>query len=105
MSALSLRISQELEKRLDLEAREAGVPRSEVARTAIESYLDRAERKRFLEGFIAEAHSTYGDAASREELLSIAEEALPVDDEALALVEPASARRAPVAATRRKRKS
>ena len=102
MSAISLRIPEELEMRLDSEARQAGVPRSEIARSAIESYLDRVERERLLAGFIAEARVTYGDAASREEALTFADEALPLDNEALDQAESRSTRRSPLAGRRRK---
>jgi predicted DNA-binding protein len=102
MSAVSLRLPDELEARLDSEARQAGVPRSEIARSAIESYLDRVERERVLAGFIAEARVTYGDAASREEALALADEALPLDNEALDRAEGRSARPSPVTGRRRK---
>jgi predicted transcriptional regulator len=103
MSAISLRLPDDLEMRLDHEARQAGVPRSEIARSAIESYLDRVERERFLADFIAEARATYGDAASREEVLTLADEAIPLDNEALDLAEGRSAR--PPSATGRRRKA
>jgi predicted DNA-binding protein len=83
MSAISLRIPDELEHRLEQESRHAGVPRSEIARTAIEAYLDRVERDRFLTGFIAEARATYGDSTNRMEALELAEEALLTDNEVL----------------------
>lgn len=105
MSAISLRIPEALEMRLDSEARQAGVPRSEIARSAIESYLDRVERERVLAGFVAEARVTYGNAASREEALAFADEALPLDNEALDQVEGPLARPSPVAGRRRKPKS
>ncbi len=66
MTALSLRMPEELERRLDMEARRAGVPRSEIARTAIEELLNRRERERYLAAFVAEARATYGDAKIRE---------------------------------------
>ena len=105
MSAISLRLPEELEVRLDSEARQAGVPRSEIARSAIESYLDRVERERVLVGFIAEARVTYGDAASRDEALALAEEALSLDNEALDQLEGRSARPSPAAGRRRKPRS
>ena len=40
MTALSLRIPEELEARLDKEARRAGVPRSAIARTALGALAD-----------------------------------------------------------------
>ena len=93
MTALSLRMPGELERRLDMEARRAGVPRSEIARTAIEELLDRRERERYLAAFVAEARATYGDSKIREESLALADEALPLDNEALEVAETEQARR------------
>jgi predicted transcriptional regulator len=93
MSALSLRIPEELEIRLDTEARRAGVPRSEIARTALEDFLARRERERFLAAFVAEARATYGDAVTRAEMLELADEALPWDNAALDIAEAGPARR------------
>ena len=93
MTALSLRVPAELERRLDLEARRAGVPRSAIARTAIEELLDRRERERYLAAFVAEARATYGDSKIREESLALADEALPLDNEALEVTETRRARR------------
>jgi len=103
MSALSLRIPEELESRLDNEARRAGVPRSEIARTALEDFLARRERERFLAAFVAEARATYGDADTRDEMLALAEEALPHDNTALEIAEAnLASRRKPRRGSRRK---
>ena len=83
----------ELERRLDTEARRAGVPRSEIARTAIEELLDRRERERYLAAFVAEARATYGDAKTRREYLEFADEALPLDNEALEVADSRQSRR------------
>jgi predicted transcriptional regulator len=82
MGALSLRLPDEVEARLDAEARREGVARSEVARAAIVEFLDRRERDRFL-AEIARAARARGN----EEALAMAEEALPFDNEALAIAE------------------
>ena len=70
MAALSLRLPDELEARLDAEARLAGLVRSDVVRDAIEQYLARRERERLIADFVAEAHTAYSDpsflAAARE---------------------------------------
>ena len=87
MPALSLRLPDELESRLDAEARRAGVPRSEVVRAAIEEFLSRRERERFMANFVAEARAAYGDPAFRAEVLGSAAEALETDNEALAIAE------------------
>jgi predicted transcriptional regulator len=93
MTALSLRIPEELESRLDAEARRAGVPRSEIARTALEDFLARRERERFLAAFVAEARATYGDAVTRDEMIALADEALPHDNAALEIAEAGPTRR------------
>ena len=81
MPALSLRLPDELEHRLEEEAAREGVPRSEVARQAINDYLLRRERERFLNELVAEARAGYGIAAVREEALALAEDALASGDE------------------------
>lgn len=90
MPALSLRLPDELESRLDAEARREGVARSEVAREAITEYLVRRERERVLAALVAEASAAYGDPAIRAEALGVAAEALPLDNEALDRAERAS---------------
>jgi predicted transcriptional regulator len=80
MPALSLRLPEELEHRLEAEAHREGVPRSEVARQAIGDYLARRERERFMAELVAEARAGYGNAAIRDEALALAEDALAFDD-------------------------
>ena len=82
MGALSLRLPDEIEARLDAEARREGVARSEVARAAIVEFLDRRERDRFL-AEIARAAQVRGAG----DALAMAEEALPLDNEAFAIAE------------------
>lgn len=81
MLALSLRLPEELENRLEEEAHREGVPRSEVARQAISDYL--ARRERFMNELVAEARAGYGIAAVRNEVLTLAEEGLTSDAELL----------------------
>ena len=87
MAGLSLRLSEDLESRLDEEARREGVGRSEVARTAIAEFLDRRERERYIAAFVAEARAAYSDPKIRDEALALAEEALPLDNEGLRVAE------------------
>ena len=101
MAGFSLRLPDELEERLEQEARREGVARSEVARIAIAEFLFRRERERFLAAFVAEARAAYGDPAIRSEALAIAEEALPIDNEGLDLAEASS--KESVAGSRRAR--
>ena len=87
MTGFSLRLPDELESRLDREARAEGLPRSEIARTAIVEFLDRREKERVIAAFVKEAQAAYSTPALRQEALALAEEALPLDNEALALAD------------------
>lgn len=87
MTAFSLRLPEELEGRLNREAQQEGLPRSEIARTAIEEFLDRRERERFMAAFVAEARAAYGTPELRREALELAAEALPGDNAAMALAD------------------
>lgn len=87
MSGFSLRLPEELESKLDEEARREGVARSEVARTAIAEFLERKERERYIAAFVAEAQAAYADPRIREQALASAEEALPLDNEGLRVAE------------------
>lgn len=87
MAGLSLRLPEDLEARLDDEARREGVGRSEVARTAIAEFLDRKERERYIAAFVAEARAAYSNSEIRAEALALAEEALPLDNEGLRVAE------------------
>lgn len=87
MAAFSLRLPEDLESRLDAEARREGLARSEVARTAIAEFLERRERQRYLAAFVAEARAAYSDPKVRKEALALAEEAVPLDNEGLRVAE------------------
>lgn len=87
MAAFSLRLPEELEARLDEEARREGVARSEVARAAIADFLAQKERQRTIAAFVAEARSAYSDPKYRKEALALAEEAVPLDNEGLRVAE------------------
>lgn len=102
MTALSLRLPEELETRLAQEARREGVARSEVARTAIAEFLQRKERERIIGAFVAEARAAYGDPKIRRDAIDLAEEALPLDNQGLQVAEGAD-RPAPRPSRRGKR--
>jgi len=87
MAGFGLRLSDELESRLEAEAQREGVTRSEVARAAIAEFLERRERQRYLAAFAAEARAAYANPAIRKDALSLAEEALPLDNEGLRVAE------------------
>jgi len=87
MAGFSLRLPEDLESRLDEEARREGLARSEIARTAIAEFLERKERQRYIAAFVAEARAAYADPKIRKEALALAEEALPLDNEGLRVAE------------------
>jgi predicted transcriptional regulator len=87
MAGFSLRLPDDLESRLDEEARLAGVARSEIARAAIAEFLAQRERQRYLAAFVAEARAAYADPKIRKDALALAEEALPLDNEGLRVAE------------------
>jgi predicted transcriptional regulator len=87
MAGLSLRLPDDLEAKLDEEARREGVGRSEVARTAIAEFLERRERERYVAAFVEEARAAYENPAARAGALALAEEALPFDNEGLSVAE------------------
>ena len=103
MAGLSLRLSEDLESRLDEEARREGVGRSEIARTAIAEFLDRRERERHIAAFVAEAQAAYADPRIKNEALALAEEAVPLDNEGLRVAE-ARGRYGAASTSRAKRK-
>jgi len=79
MPALSLRLPEELEHRLEEEARREGVLRSDVVRQALSDYLARRERERFMNELVAEARAGYAVEEIRDEALALAEDALVAD--------------------------
>lgn len=105
MAAFSLRLPEDLESRLDEEARREGVARSEIARTAIAEFLAQRERQRYLAAFVAEARAAYADPKIRKDALALAEEAVPLDNEGLRVAERGAQYGGdPVPARRRKRR-
>lgn len=79
MPSLSLRLPDELDHRLEKEARRAGVPRSELARMAISEFLVRRERERFMVEMVAEARTAYADEDLRQEALGLEKDFLDLD--------------------------
>lgn len=76
MTAISLRLPDEIENRLSNEARIEGRPRSEIARAAIVEYLERREKERFMAEMVEEARRAYADPEIRRESIEIAEEGM-----------------------------
>jgi len=87
MPTISLRLSEEIEERLNNEAKRAERARSEVVREAIVEYIDRHERERFMAEIVTEAQRAYSDPAMRQEALDIAEEAIETGNEAMDIAE------------------
>ena len=87
MSTLSIRLSDDLEQRLEQEAELSQKKRSALVREAIVEHLQRLERERFMSEFLTEVETAYSEPALREEALVLAEEAIKLDNEALDLAE------------------
>lgn len=87
MPALSLRLPEDLDQRLETEARIEQQPRSEVVRIAIVDYLARRERERFMAELVAAATAMSETPAAIREARELSEEFLPLDNEALDIAE------------------
>jgi metal-responsive CopG/Arc/MetJ family transcriptional regulator len=83
MSILSMRLDEELDRQLAMEAERARKSRSEVVREALAAYLREREQRRFQDEIVRAMRSL--DPA---EARALAEEALPLDNESLNLAEP-----------------
>lgn len=78
MATLSLRLSSDLDARLTEESRVSDVPKSLLAREALEEYVSRRRRERLLAELTRAARALDPDEAA-----ALAAEALPLDNEAL----------------------
>jgi metal-responsive CopG/Arc/MetJ family transcriptional regulator len=87
MPALSLRLPEDLDQRLETEARIEQQPRSEVVRIAIVDYLTRRERERFMAELVAEARTAYADVSIRHDAMEMAEEGMTTSNEAMDIIE------------------
>lgn len=87
MSTLNLRLSEQIDRQLSLEAQRENRTRSEVARDALAWYLTEMERSRFMNQLVEEARAAYSNEDIRREALEISEEFLPAENEALGAVE------------------
>lgn len=84
MSAISVRLPKELDKKLTEEAHRSGKRLSEVVREAVSEHIRRQERQTFLRGMIEEMHDWLGDPRARQDSRELAEN---VADDLDALVE------------------
>jgi predicted transcriptional regulator len=87
MTAISLMLPDDLDAKLDAEAKLSDRPRSELLRDALAEYLARRERERFMAEVVRAAKALAEDPAARREALEVAEEFLPLDNEALDIAE------------------
>jgi predicted transcriptional regulator len=74
MTAISLRLPNDLEADLKAEAQLEGKTQSEIARLAITEYLARRERERFMAEMVEEMRIAYSNPDIRREALEIAED-------------------------------
>ncbi len=72
MGALSLRLPDDFDTRLENEARLEGKTRSEIARQAIAEFLERREKERFMAEMVAAAQALAADPDARREALEMA---------------------------------
>jgi metal-responsive CopG/Arc/MetJ family transcriptional regulator len=83
MGAVSLRLPEDLDRKLSREVRLTGQPRSQLIREALESLLSRRERERLEAAMVAAAEALASDPAARAEALAVAADFLPAENEAL----------------------
>lgn len=87
MSTLTLRLPDELDARLNRLAVLEDKSRSELARTALDSFLRELEKTRFMDEMVAAARVLAANPEARAESIAIAEEFLPLENEALDIAE------------------
>lgn len=83
MSTVSLRIPDDLDEKLNQAARRENRSRSELLREAVTEYLERKEKERFLNDFVAEAREGYGNADITHDARTIADDFFELENEAL----------------------
>lgn len=78
MTAISLRLPDDVEAHLKAEAQREGKTQSEIARVAITEYLARREKERFIAELVTEMRTAYANLDIRRAALEMAEDG--VDD-------------------------
>lgn len=81
MAVLCMMLPDDLERKVDLEARSTGRSRSEILRDAIARLVARRDRERFIAEYIAEATAGYSNPILRREAIAIAGELDAADSE------------------------
>lgn len=84
MRTLSIRFPDDLERRLNDEAKTTGRSLSELVRQAVVEYMEERERRKFQKEIVEEARRLKGDP----EIARVAEEFLPLENEAMEVAEP-----------------
>jgi predicted DNA-binding protein len=74
MTAISLRLPDDIDIQLKTEAKLEGKTQSEIARLAIMEYLARRMKERFMAEMIAEMRTAYSNPEIRSKALEIAED-------------------------------
>jgi predicted transcriptional regulator len=74
MTAISLRLPDDIEANLKAEAQLEGKTQSEIARQAITEYLARREKERFMAKMVAAGRALAADPQARAESREIAED-------------------------------
>jgi predicted transcriptional regulator len=87
MKTLSIRVPDEIEERLDEEARLAGKRKSELARDALGRFLDERERERVMAEMRRALEFLSSDPDAVAEIREISEEFAVADAESLEIAE------------------
>lgn len=76
MSAISIRLPDDIERQLDEEAARSHRSRSEVAREAIADYIVRMEKKRFMAEMAEEMRNAYARPDARRAAIKASEDSM-----------------------------
>ncbi len=80
MANISLRLPEELARKLNEETRLERRGRSEIVREALDRYLAEKERERFMADMVREARAVYGDPQNAAAGQEMSEEFLPAEN-------------------------
>lgn len=79
MSTLSIRFPDDLERKLDEEARLSHRRRSDLVREAVQEYVEHREQERFMQGLVDEMRAWQDNTAARQECRDLSDD-MPDDD-------------------------
>ncbi len=83
MSAISIRLPDDLDQKLAKEVRRTGQPRSQLIREALEALLDQRQRERLAAQLRDAATVLASNPEARQEALELAEDFLAAENDAL----------------------